>query len=123
MIEEGMHLNAVGGDCPGKTELDAEIVRRARVVVEYAPQTRIEGEIQQMPPEFPVIELWELLTRTKVARENDKQITIFDAVGFALEDFATLRYFNDMSLKYKIGSPIGLIPNFGDPRDLYSLLA
>ncbi len=42
MVRAGMHLNAVGGDCPGKTELDADILRRAdaRVVVEYEPQSK-----------------------------------------------------------------------------------
>jgi ornithine cyclodeaminase len=58
MIEPGMHINAVGGDCPGKTELHAEVLRLARVIVEYEPQTRIEGDIQQLPGDFPVIELW-----------------------------------------------------------------
>ena len=53
MIEPGMHLNAVGGDCPGKTELHRDIVERARVIVEYEPQSRIEGEIQQMPADSP----------------------------------------------------------------------
>lgn len=54
-FEPGMHLNAVGGDCPGKTELHRDIVERARVMVEYEPQSRIEGEIQQMPVDSPVI--------------------------------------------------------------------
>ena len=50
MIEPGMHLNAVGGDCPGKTELHPDILRSpaARIVVEFEPQARIEGEIQQL---------------------------------------------------------------------------
>src|SRR5579863_3767571 len=63
MVVAGMHLNAVGGDCPGKTELHADILRRAdaRVVVEFEPQTRIEGEIQQLPADFPVTELTEVL--------------------------------------------------------------
>ena len=45
MIRPGMHLNAVGGDCPGKTELHADILRRQdlRIVVEFEPQARIEG--------------------------------------------------------------------------------
>jgi ornithine cyclodeaminase len=45
-----MHINALGGDCPGKTELHADVLRRpdARVFVEYEPQSRIEGEIQQL---------------------------------------------------------------------------
>ncbi len=63
MIRAGMHLNAVGGDCPGKTELHREILERpdVRVVVEFEPQSRIEGEIQQMPADFPVIELTRVL--------------------------------------------------------------
>src|SRR4029450_3132166 len=56
MIEPGMHLNAIGGDCPGKTELHGDILRRAdaRVVREFEPQSRIEGEIQQLQGTFPV---------------------------------------------------------------------
>ena len=51
MIAPGMHLNAVGGDCPGKTELHARHylrLRDLRIVVEFEPQARIEGEIQQL---------------------------------------------------------------------------
>src|SRR6202050_5666309 len=59
MIEPGMHLNAVGGDCPGKTELHVHILRapRARIVVEFEPQARIEGEIQQLAASEAVIEI------------------------------------------------------------------
>ena len=55
MIAPGMHINGVGGDCPGKTELHADILRMPdmRVVVEFEPQSRIEGEIQQMPAGLP----------------------------------------------------------------------
>src|SRR5699024_10953606 len=45
-VRPGVHINAIGGDCPGKTELDAAILEQARVFVEFTPQTRIEGEIQ-----------------------------------------------------------------------------
>ena len=53
MVEDGMHLNAVGGDCPGKTELHRDVLLRASTFVEYEPQTRIEGDIQQMPADYP----------------------------------------------------------------------
>src|SRR5690606_7857038 len=94
MIEPGMHINGVGGDCPGKTELHADILRRAdaRVVVEYEPQTRIEGDIQQLEPTFPVIEVAEVVSGKTPGRANEKEVTIFDSVGFALEDFSSLRY-------------------------------
>ena len=85
-LRPGVHVNAIGGDCPGKTELEAAILERARVVVEYAPQTRIEGEIQQMPPDFPVTELWEVLTGAAPGRRDAQEVPVFDSVGFAISD-------------------------------------
>ncbi len=61
-VKPGVHLNAIGGDCPGKTELESEILDRSTVFVEFPPQTRIEGEIQQKDPDFPVVEFWKVLT-------------------------------------------------------------
>jgi ornithine cyclodeaminase len=61
MIEPGMHINGVGGDCPGKTELHPGVLARAKVFVEYEPQSRIEGDLQQMPADFAVTELWTVL--------------------------------------------------------------
>jgi ornithine cyclodeaminase len=92
MIGAGTHINAVGGDCPGKTELHVDILRRSGIFVEYAPQTRIEGEIQQLPVDYPVTEFWEVLAGTSPGRERADQITLFDSVGFAIEDFSALRY-------------------------------
>ena len=70
MIAPGMHLNAVGGDCPGKTELHPDILRRpdVRVVVEFEPQSRIEGEIQQMDAAYPVTELTRVLAGSAPGR-------------------------------------------------------
>ena len=62
MLSPGQHINAVGGDCPGKTELHPDVLQQARVFCEYEPQTRIEGDIQQLAPDFPVTELWRVLT-------------------------------------------------------------
>jgi ornithine cyclodeaminase len=122
-VVPGMHLNAVGGDCPGKTELDAAILERARVVVEYAPQTRIEGDIQQMPADFPVIELWQVLSGELAGRERAEDITVFDSVGFALEDFATLCYLHRQVCESGLGISTALVPSLDDPRDLFSLVA
>ncbi|MBC7708895.1 MAG: ornithine cyclodeaminase [Rhizobacter sp.] len=119
MIEPGMHINAVGGDCPGKTELHAEVLRGARVFVEYEPQTRIEGDIQQLPSSFPVIELWRVLAGTVRGRQTAAQVTVFDSVGFALEDYSTLRYVHQQALRRGIGRDVELIPGGHDPKDLF----
>ncbi len=122
MIEPGMHLNAVGGDCPGKTELHRDIVERARVIVEYEPQSRIEGEIQQMPADSPVTEFWQVVNGEITGRESAEQVTLFDSVGFAIEDYSALRYVLDVARALDIGSEIGLVPDLKDPKDLYALL-
>ena len=122
MIEPGMHVNAVGGDCPGKTELHPEVLRMARVVVEYEPQTRIEGDIQQLPADFAVTELWQLLSGQARGREHARQVTVFDSVGFALEDFSALRWLRDSALELGLGAMAELVPDLDDPKDLFSLL-
>jgi ornithine cyclodeaminase len=123
MLEPGVHINAVGGDCPGKTEIHADIVARARVVVEYEPQSRIEGEIQQMPADFQVVELWRVLAGSAAGRESDAQVTLFDSVGFALEDFSALCYVADLAQRYQVGTQVVLVPPAGDPKDLFKLTA
>ena len=126
MITGGVHVNAVGGDCPGKTELHPDILSRAdvRVVVEYEPQTRIEGEIQQMPADFPVIELAQVLAGRAPGRAGKREVTIFDSVGFALEDFSALRYLLRIHHEERGGEQqIDLLPDLEDPKDLFGVLA
>lgn len=119
MLAPGMHLNAVGGDCPGKTELHAEVLRAARVFVEYEPQTRIEGDIQQLPADFVVHDLWRVLTGEIPGREHDDDLTVFDSVGFALEDYSVLRYVLQQATAHGIGQAVQLVPEADDPKDLY----
>ena len=126
MVEPGMHINGVGGDCPGKTELAADVLRHAAVFVEYAPQTRVEGDIQQMPVDFPVTELWQVLAGKAAGRHNDStsdsMVTVFDSVGFALEDFSALRFMRDAAAELGLGEKIALIPDSPDPKNLFGQL-
>lgn len=123
MIEPGMHINAIGGDCPGKTELDAAILTMGDVFVEFPEQTRIEGEIQQMPADFPITELWRVFTNEAAGRTSPDQVTIFDSVGFAIEDFAALRYLRDAVDGTGDYALVDLIANPSDPKNLFGLVA
>ena len=122
LIEPGMHINAIGGDCPGKTELDPRILDRADVFVEFTPQTRIEGEIQAVAPDFAVTELWEVMLGRRPGRVSAEQVTIFDSVGFAIEDFSALRYVRDSVAGTNYESDVDLVANPEDPKDLFGLL-
>lgn len=118
MVEPGMHLNAVGGDCPGKTELHPDVLRGARVVVEYEPQSRVEGEIQQLPADHPVTELWRVLRGDAPWRTRADEVTVFDSVGFALEDYSALRYLYQQAQARGLGVDVELVPT-DDPKDLF----
>ncbi|MGB6310787.1 MAG: ornithine cyclodeaminase [Steroidobacteraceae bacterium] len=123
MIEPGMHLNAVGGDCPGKTELHVDILRArdVRIVVEFEPQARIEGEIQQLCGAGQVTELADILLEKRPARAGDQEVTLFDSVGFALNDFSALRYLHRLNAEQPDGGQrIDLIPEPEDPTDLFA---
>ncbi|NRF69499.1 ornithine cyclodeaminase [Aquincola sp. S2] len=122
MIEPGMHINGVGGDCPGKTELHADVLRAGQVFVEYEPQSRIEGDLQQLPADHPVTELWRVLLREAPGRRSASDITVFDSVGFALEDYSALRFLRDSARELGLGTPIDLIPTMSDPKDLFGQL-
>ncbi|MEN5181252.1 ornithine cyclodeaminase [Comamonas testosteroni] len=122
MVQPGMHLNAVGGDCPGKTELDAAILPEASVFVEFAPQSRIEGEIQHMAPDFAVTELWQVLHGKAPGRQRDDEITVFDSVGFALEDYSAMRYLHALAQKHGVLQPLLLLPQLANPKDLFGVL-
>ena len=123
LIEAGMHLNGVGGDCPGKTEMARGVLERASVFVEFEPQSRIEGELQQMPADFTVTELWQVLTGAAPGRRTRDEVTLFDSVGFALEDYSALRLLRDCADELGLGREAGLIPALRDPKDLFGEMA
>jgi ornithine cyclodeaminase len=122
MIEPGMHINAVGGDCPDKTEIHPDVLRMASVFVEYEPQTRVEGDLQRMPADFAVTELWNVLAGRRVGRSSDAEVTMFDSVGFAMEDFSALRFMREAALAQSLGQRMDLIPHLSDPKNLYQLV-
>jgi len=122
MIGPGVHINAVGGDCPGKTELHGDILRRpdVRVIVEYEPQSRIEGEIQQMPADFRVTEFAQVVNGAQPGRASASEITLFDSVGFALEDYSALRFLQTLIRERpERCRQIDLLPVLEDPKNLF----
>lgn len=121
MVGAGVHINAIGGDCPGKTELHRDILLRSEIFVEYPPQTRIEGEIQQLPDDHAVTELWQVITGQAKGRSSQSQITLFDSVGFAIEDFSSLKYVRKAIQGTEFYSSLDMIADPDDPRDLFGM--
>jgi ornithine cyclodeaminase len=122
LVGAGVHLNAVGGDCPGKTELHRDILLRSDIFVEYPPQTRVEGEIQQLPADHPVTELWRVVAGEVAGRRSASAITLFDSVGFAIEDFSALRYVRTLLPGGDFHEDLDLLADPDEPRDLLGML-
>lgn len=122
MVGSGVHINGVGGDCPGKTELHRDILLRSSIFVEYPPQTRVEGEIQHLDADHPVTELWQVITGDAEGRKTAAEVTLFDSVGFAIEDFAALRYIHGKLEETGMFEQLDMIADPDDPRDLFGML-
>ena len=125
-LTKGQHINGLGGDCPGKTELQKEILENSYVAVEFFDQSFIEGEIQVFDEEkarsIVDAHFYEIIRGDKVGRNNDDEITVFDSVGIALEDLSALSVIHTLSEKYNIGEIYEMIPDIKDPKNLFSLL-
>jgi len=94
-IHPGMHINAIGADAPGKEELDPEIMKRAKIVIDDWEQASHSGEIN-VPISKKIIsrkditaELGDIVAGKKSARQGDADITIFDSTGLGIQDIVT----------------------------------
>jgi ornithine cyclodeaminase len=113
----GLFINAIGGDAPGKTELDPEIMRNSRIVIEFYEQTRHEGEIQNLGSDVVYDELWEIVQGKKPGRTAKDRIIVFDSVGFALADFSMLRMMHERGM----GVDTMVTPELTDPKNLFAV--
>ena len=119
----GQHYNAVGGDSPGKVEISKDALNQMSIFVELTDQTLNEGEIKQLTKYDHVTELWQVIQKKSVGRVNDAQITIFDSVGYAIEDFSTLRFIYELAQKHDLLRTLDLIPDeLGDPKNIFELI-
>ncbi|MFW9767322.1 MAG: ornithine cyclodeaminase family protein [Candidatus Thorarchaeota archaeon] len=116
VIHEGLHINAIGADGPGKQELDPSIMTKAsKIVVDSLAQCRQIGEIQHAFKEGLITEssihaeIGEILNGDKAGRENDAEITLFDATGLSAQDIAAAKIVLDAAKKKRLGKRISLL--------------
>lgn len=94
-ITEGTHINAIGADAEGKQELESDLVRTSKIVVDQIEPASHSGEIN-VPYSKGLIsnkdiysEISDIVNGVKEGRSNKKEITIFDSTGLAIQDIAT----------------------------------
>lgn len=99
MVKPGAHVNAVGTFTPATREASSDLVAASRLYADQvAAMKRESGEylipLQEglITEEHIVGSIGEVLAGRKPGRQNDEEITLFDALGLAVEDVATAVY-------------------------------
>ncbi len=121
-LSPSVHINAVGSDFPGKTELPRSLLDRALVCPDYLPQATWEGECQALPPEQLGPDLMQLVRGCSQYAANRSRTTVFDSTGFALEDYVVLGVLERIAQQIGLGVEIEM-ESRGDPHDPYAGLA
>jgi alanine dehydrogenase len=109
-VRPGTHIIAIGADQKGKQELDPEIFRQAKVVVDSLSQCAEKGETQHPLREGILArsaihaEIGEILLGRKPGRETDTEVTIFDSTGMAIQDNTTAGKIYRNALDQKVGT-------------------
>ncbi|MFQ5711188.1 MAG: alanine dehydrogenase [Candidatus Geothermarchaeales archaeon] len=113
-VEPGLHINAIGADAPGKQELDFEVLKRAKIVVDDWEQSSHAGEINValsrgiITKDHVYGELGEVVAGKKPGRTSDDEITIFDSTGLSIQDVATATKVYENALKKDLGLKVDL---------------
>ncbi|MFH1462445.1 MAG: alanine dehydrogenase [bacterium] len=114
-IALGSHINAIGADAEGKEELEPAILKKGKIVIDDWAQASHSGEIN-VPLRKGIINkkdiyssLGEIVSGKKPGRENDREITIFDSTGLAIQDLFTAEFVFREAKSKKIGREINLL--------------
>ncbi len=117
-----LHVNAVGADFPGKTEIPRGLLERALVVPDSRDQCRVEGECQQLDDDGIGPSLAYVAANASHFEPSRNQLTVFDSTGWAIEDEVALRLALDIADELGLGQSIGLEAIGLDPYDPYGEL-
>jgi ornithine cyclodeaminase/alanine dehydrogenase-like protein (mu-crystallin family) len=118
-IRNGTHINAVGGCVANQIELEKSLLDRAKVVVDFRDQAIYEGESQQLAKEQIYADLSEIVSQNKDSRIGEDEVTVFDSVGFAMEDLQTLKLVYDLAIDEGVGKIVNISARPRFSKNLY----
>lgn len=116
-----LHVNAVGADLPGKTELPRGLLKRSLVIPDFREQAEKEGECQVLESQEIGPDLATMMQTDDGNLDGRHRSTVFDSTGYALEDQTMMHLLLDLADEYGLGSEIWLEALSGDPLNPYDL--
>ena len=97
-----LHINAVGSDCPDKTELPQNLLSEAFIVPDSIEQAQAEGECQKIDS-MPEYDIFDIVQSSMLKKD---QLSIFDSTGLPLEDALALEIFKAYAEDMKLGKKL-----------------
>lgn len=114
-----LHVNAVGADFPGKTELPRSFLERSLVCPDHVEQAMKEGECQQLEAHEIGPSLAELVADPDAHRDARERTTVFDSTGWALQDRVAIQLLLDHANRLDLGIFLELEDISEDPMNPY----
>lgn len=118
-VAAGTHVNAVGACFPDTRELATDLVVAARVVVDQQEAARFEaGDLllaaqdRQDALAAPV-ELGAVLRGESAGRTSEREVTVFESLGFAALDVATGEWVARRAADEGVGIEVAMVPEAG----------
>ena len=115
MVTAGTHINCIGADAVGKEELDPNILKNAKIVVDDWEQAAHSGEIN-VPLSRGIItkdniwaEIGEIVAGLKPGRQSEAEITVFTSTGLAVQDAVTAKIAYSKAVASNVGRLIKII--------------
>jgi alanine dehydrogenase len=93
MLHAGQHVSLLGADGPGKAEIAVDELLRTRIVCDDWEQASHTGDLARAVAtgrlgRDDVAELGRVLLGEEEGRADEKEITVFDSTGLAVQDLA-----------------------------------
>ncbi len=117
-----LHINAVGSDFHGKTEVPVGLLKRATVCPDFRAQAIYEGECQLLEENEIGPDIVDLVKNCSAYAYMRETPTVFDSTGWALADFVVGNLVLELADQTGVGSNVELecIPR--DPRNPLSFM-
>ena len=92
-LRPGQHASLMGADGPGKAEIAVEELARVRVFCDDWEQASHNGELVHAVEagvlgRDDVTQLGDVLAGTAEGRKSERDVTVFDSTGLAIQDLA-----------------------------------
>jgi len=113
-VKPGTHFSCIGADMAGKQEIDENLFTTARVFVDDVTQAINVGETKiaihkgLISKEDIIAEIGSVILGRTPGRLSDKDITIYDSTGIALQDLITADYILKKAEEKGIGTVVQL---------------